>query len=444
MRARLEIGLALASAAILLTLAWVSPAGASVTIGNTLEAVGFGGTGCGGACRLTFFQTVPTTGNRSYASPIDGTIVRWRIQTIKEDTPGTTIWLRVLRTSDGKHFTGAGTSAPQTLSAENGIQTNPASLPIKAGQYIGLDWGSTGAANAYFNGAKEAETTGSVQLEFNPALGDGEAPQEPVGAPGAFEPCASSCGALVINADVAALPTSSASLPSSCAPSGAARVSVSSDPDPATPPKAVHYRIDAGAEQALATVGNPGVTTINVPAGAHTLEYWGEDGAGGVEASHHVANLLVGPCLVPKPPGSAGPSSLVPLISAPRLSASTFRAASQGASLASRLRLPIGTTVSYQDSMAATTTFTVLRHAPGHRKGRKCAAGRPRKHQRRCTRSISLGSFTHADTVGSNSLHFTGRMGGRKLKPGRYTLTMTPKANGISGTAVSLAFRIVP
>jgi hypothetical protein len=350
----------------------------------------------------------------------------------------------VLRTSDGKHFTGAGTSAPQTLSAENGIQTNPVSLPIKAGQYIGLDFSSSGVSSVFFSGEKGAEA-GSVQLQFNPALGDGEAPREPVGAPKAFEPCPSNCGSLVINADVAALPTSSASLPAACAPSGAVTVMVSSDPDPATPPKAMHYRIDGGAEQVLATVGNPGVAMITVPAGAHSLEYWGEDGAGGLEASRHVAGLLIGPCpsAAPSPPFISAPVITAPVITAPRLSSSTFRAASHGASLAGKRRPPTGTTVSYHDSQAATTAFTVLERVLGHRKGHKCAAGRPGKHQRRCTRSISLGSFTHTDAAGDVSVGFTGRVGGRKLKPGRYTLTLTPVANGLTGKAVGLAFRIV-
>jgi hypothetical protein len=53
------------------------------------------------------------------------------------------------------------------------------------------------------------------------------------------------------------------------------------------------------------------------------------------------------------------------------------------------------------------------------------------------------GGFTRSDTAGRNALRFTGRIGGRALAPGRYRLSATPSAGGISGRAVSAAFRIV-
>ena len=132
-----------------------------------------------------------------------------------------------------------------------------------------------------------------------------------------------------------------------------------------------------------------------------------------------------------------------PSITAARLSAKTFRAASRGGSLTRRRRPPVGTTVSYRDSQPATTMFAVLKPVTGHKKGRRCVAGAPRKHQKRCTRYVSLGSFTHADKAGNLRLRFTGRVRGHKLKPGRYRLTLTPRANGKTGRSVTLAFRIV-
>ena len=131
----------------------------------------------------------------------------------------------------------------------------------------------------------------------------------------------------------------------------------------------------------------------------------------------------------------------VPTVSSARLSSATFRAAAKGASL-TRKR-PIGTTVSYRASQASTTTFKVLRSTTGHKNGRRCVAGRPHKHQVRCTRYASVGSFSHQDKAGKVSVHFTGRVRSRKLKPGSYRLTLTPKANGKTGRTVTLAFRIV-
>ena len=142
--------------------------------------------------------------------------------------------------------------------------------------------------------------------------------------------------------------------------------------------------------------------------------------------------------VAPAPGGST-----VPAISSARLSNRTFRAAARGASLARRHKAPVGTEVSYRDSAAATTTFTVLRAAKGHRSGRKCSAGRPHRRQKRCTRYVKVGSFTHVDQPGAVSVRFTGRLHNRKLKPGKCRLALTPKASGASGKTVTLAFRIV-
>jgi hypothetical protein len=119
------------------------------------------------------------------------------------------------------------------------------------------------------------------------------------------------------------------------------------------------------------------------------------------------------------------------------------KAANKGASLTAVPKHKTGTTVSYRDNEAATTTFVVLKPAVGHRQGNKCVAGRPHKAQQRCTRYVPLGSFTHHDSAGKNKLHFTGRVHGHKLKPGRYILSLTPKANGKTGRTVKLAFRII-
>jgi hypothetical protein len=56
---------------------------------------------------------------------------------------------------------------------------------------------------------------------------------------------------------------------------------------------------------------------------------------------------------------------------------------------------------------------------------------------------VSLGSFTRAGRAGLNSFHFSGRVRGRKLAPGRYTLVATPSANGAAGPAIRTPFRIV-
>jgi hypothetical protein len=97
--------------------------------------------------------------------------------------------------------------------------------------------------------------------------------------------------------------------------------------------------------------------------------------------------------------------------------------ATSGASVAQATR---GTVVSYTNSQRATTTFTVHRPRRGYRKGRRCVTRRPRgvRKPKRCTLYKRVkGSFTHEDVAGANSLRFTGRLGGKTLKPGRYRLS---------------------
>jgi putative Ig domain-containing protein len=143
----------------------------------------------------------------------------------------------------------------------------------------------------------------------------------------------------------------------------------------------------------------------------------------------------------PSPGGSPPPQS--PSISSAHLSTSVFRAANRGASLAQVRRARVGTTISYRDSTAATTTFTVLKLVSGHKRGSQCVAGPAGKHQGRCTRRVRIGSFRHADPAGNVRVRFSGRVNRHKLKPGRYLLVLTPRANGTVGRAVTLVFRIV-
>ncbi len=140
-----------------------------------------------------------------------------------------------------------------------------------------------------------------------------------------------------------------------------------------------------------------------------------------------------------------------------RVTPARFRAASSGATISAtaarahrhKARPPIGATVSYTDSQAATSTFAVLKATPGVRSGKTCVA--PPRHRRRhhhysaCTRYLPVGlPFTHADAAGVNSFKFSARMGNRKLTPGAYRLTATPRNSaGETGATVHASFTIV-
>jgi hypothetical protein len=101
--------------------------------------------------------------------------------------------------------------------------------------------------------------------------------------------------------------------------------------------------------------------------------------------------------------------------------------------------------VSYTDTQAARTTFTLQRALPGRLDGRSCATPTKRNHSRRhCTRWVSAGAtLAHNDTPGSDHFPFSARQIARRLAPGRYRLQATPRANGLAGPTLAATLRIV-
>jgi hypothetical protein len=120
--------------------------------------------------------------------------------------------------------------------------------------------------------------------------------------------------------------------------------------------------------------------------------------------------------------------------------APNFVAARSGPSIARRT----GTNISYTDSQAATTVFSVLKPAARGKHRGRCLAPASSRHRRRCVRYVSVGSFTHSDRAGPNSFRFTGRVGGHKLKPRSYVLQALPRVGGRNGIPTTKRFRITP
>jgi hypothetical protein len=144
------------------------------------------------------------------------------------------------------------------------------------------------------------------------------------------------------------------------------------------------------------------------------------------------------------PTGTAGGGldTVAPVLTALRLSPRVFRAATGGPSIATAR----GARLSYFTSEPTTTTFTVERLAPGRRVGKRCV--RPAKSNRRrppCVRRVPVkGSFAHGDPGGAVSLRFSGRVGGRRLSPGRYRLVAAVRdVAGNPGQPAKVPFRIV-
>ena len=106
-----------------------------------------------------------------------------------------------------------------------------------------------------------------------------------------------------------------------------------------------------------------------------------------------------------------------------------------------------GASVSYSDNVRATTTLTISRISTGFRVGKRCQAKRPSHHAgklRRCALSVTVGSFTHADTPGANSFRFTGRVNGAPLRVGSYRLQARARnSTGQTSRTVATAFRVI-
>ncbi|HYV15940.1 MAG TPA: beta-propeller fold lactonase family protein [Conexibacter sp.] len=127
----------------------------------------------------------------------------------------------------------------------------------------------------------------------------------------------------------------------------------------------------------------------------------------------------------------------LPRLSRLALAPPTFRAASRGGSIAATRRHrapPIGTTVSYRLDRAARVAFTVTQRTAGIRRDGRCVAV-PRRHAskakaKRCTRVLKLGGFARASRAGAAHFHFSGRVGGKALAPGVYTLAAVAKGSG--------------
>jgi hypothetical protein len=134
----------------------------------------------------------------------------------------------------------------------------------------------------------------------------------------------------------------------------------------------------------------------------------------------------------------------VPKDSQPKLSAAKFAACARGATIAKRC----GTFISYTDSQAATTTFTVQRTSAGVLAQGRCIKPPHRHkgsaHRRSCTRYVTVGSFKHPDKTGANRFHFSGRLDGHKLKPVRYRLLSKPvNTQGQTGNTHTNNFGVI-
>jgi hypothetical protein len=184
--------------AFALLLAAPAAEAAPVTIGASLTGT-FNKSSCSGECTIIGAGNAP-----SYTAPVSGVILHWQIL---GGAPGHPYKLRVFSPGAADAYTAVGSSAvakPVTA----GVETFPASVPIKAGQTIGIDLEATQSLG---------QNSAAGQYTFiEPHPADGET--QTAGAPTA--------GEWAFNAEIQPAPTITAVTPTAGATAGGTQVSI--------------------------------------------------------------------------------------------------------------------------------------------------------------------------------------------------------------------------
>ena len=162
------------------------------------------------------------------------------------------------------------------------------------------------------------------------------------------------------------------------------------------------------------------------------------------------AVFTTGPPGTPDPGGSGPepgqPGGAVLTLTGASLKPARFRVAKGRTAVSAQRRrrkpIPRGTTFRYTLSAPATVKIVIRRKLAGRRKAKRCVRPTRRlRRAKRCTRLLTKGTLTRRSKLGANSTRFTGRIGRRKLAPGKYAAVLT--ATDIAGNrsrARTLAF----
>jgi hypothetical protein len=206
------------------------------------------------------------------------------------------------------------------------------------------------------------------------------------------------------------------------------------------------FDVDSAARVAYAVLevgGVSGLYAINLATGAAAPI--GTIGNGSVDFS----GLTVEPpplpvsTPTPTPTPTPQPPAPVPTLQALSVAPKAFAAAggAKAKATTSAKKAPVGTTIGYTVSIAATVTFSVERKTTGRKVGKTCKPrNRGNADHKRCPiwRTLKAG-FSHAGAAGPNALRFNGKLSGKPLSPGNYKLLAQT-----GSSSLSTPFRIVP
>jgi len=378
----------------------------------------------------------PCTGGSTFAqlispgvveeAPAAGVITSWRV------TGSGAPRLRVLRPAPEGEWIGDGTSAGATNVKG---EANATSLPIRAGDVIGVDLPSGAEIDL-----REIVPSGNTQLlEWQPALADNGVAHE------ASEEFFST--ELVLNADVTLAPVVFSVSPASGSSSGGNTVTISGRYlDGATgvsfgSTPASSFSVDFSSQ----------ITAIAPPGTASTVDVHVTGPGGSSEAASADKYTFTPPAApvnpAPKPLIQGGPNlgPANPAVTGFSESATKWR---RGHSLPriSSVGAPVGTTFSFSLNEPATATFTFTHSVAGRRAHGRCVApSHGNAHKPKCKRTVVVGGFGVSGKAGLNKVRFQGRLSSAKtLAPGTYAVSIAVRdAHGLKAISRSLPFTIV-
>jgi hypothetical protein len=148
------------------------------------------------------------------------------------------------------------------------------------------------------------------------------------------------------------------------------------------------------------------------------------------------------PTIQPPPEAADG---IAPQLADVGITNKKFAVGPEATALASA-RAKRGTVFVYSLSEPSTVAIVIQRAGPGRRKGRSCVKPTRRNREAsKCTRYTSAGAFTRSGLSGVNAVPFSGRIGRKALKVGKYraVFAATDAAGNRSTHNPSVGFRIV-
>ena len=348
-------------------------------------------------------------------APCTGTITSWAIRAYSTAPGGSDVKLRVLHPDGTGAYSGAGTSPAIHLDSTHGVRSGATSLPITAGDGIGVD-----ATNQTLD--LNISFMNNGETYWTPPLPDGGAAQDPT---------STTTPEVLVQATISCPPWT---LSVSKTGSGSGIVT------------SADGTINCGS-----TCTHPGyaentlVTLTAAPSAGSTFTGWsGACGGTGscvvtmnndqaVSASFAAQLVLQAPLTAAQVSGSSESNSVFSVSSRPKLVTTA------------RKHRAVGTTFRYTLDKSAAVRFDFTQPGRGRKVNGKCVAqNKHNKRKRKCTRTLIRGSLTFAGHPGRNTVNFFGWLSKhKKLKPGKYTVIITATTPGVGSTSQTLKFTIV-